>query len=112
MRDALTRRGALMAAGAGILTSTALRRPALAQSTRLRIGGTPNYGPVLPVHAANALGLFKKQGLTAEFTGFSGGSAAMEAVAAGEADLVNYFPPGLALARQRGVAATIIAAGT
>lgn len=112
MRDALTRRGALVVAGAGLLTSAALHRPALAQGARLRVGGTPNYGPVLPVHAANALGLFKKQGLTVEFTGFAGGSAAMEAVAAGEADLVNYFPPGVALAKQRGVAATIIAAGT
>ncbi|MXP64969.1 ABC transporter substrate-binding protein [Roseomonas sp. M0104] len=112
MRDTLTRRAALVAAGAGLLASTALPRPALAQGTKLRVGGTPNYGPVLPVHAANALGLFKKQGLEVEFTGFAGGSAAMEAVAAGEADLVNYFPPGVALAKQRGVAATIIAAGT
>jgi NitT/TauT family transport system substrate-binding protein len=112
MRASLTRRSALVAAGAGILASVPLSRPAFAQNTLLRVGGTPNYGPVLPVHAANALGLFKKQGLTVEFTGFSGGSAAMEAVAAGEADLVNYFPPGVALAKQRGVKATIIAAGT
>lgn len=113
MRASFTRRGALVAAGAGILTSATMARPALAQSgTLLRVGGTPNYGPVLPVHAANKLGLFQKLGLRVEFTGFSGGSAAMEAVAAGEADLVNYFPPGVALAKQRGVAATIIAAGT
>ncbi|HWL83136.1 MAG TPA: ABC transporter substrate-binding protein [Roseomonas sp.] len=112
MRATLTRRAALVAAGAGLLASTTLPRPAFAQVTKLRVGGTPNYGPVLPVHAANALGLFKKLGLEVEFTGFSGGSAAMEAVAAGEADLVNYFPPGVALAKQRGVAATIIAAGT
>lgn len=111
MRALTTRRAAL--AGAGILASAAiLPRPALAQPTRLRVGGTPNYGPVLPVHAANALGLFQKQGLTVEFTGFSGGSAAMEAVAAGEADMINYFPPGVALAKQSGVNATIIAAGT
>ncbi|MFC3125508.1 ABC transporter substrate-binding protein [Pseudoroseomonas globiformis] len=108
----LTRRTAIVGAGAGFLASTGLARPAFAQGAKLRVGGTPNYGPVLPVHAANALGLFKKQGLTVEFTGFAGGSAAMEAIAAGEADLVNYFPPGVALAKQRGVAATIIAAGT
>lgn len=112
MRAPFTRRSTLMAASAGFLASAIINRPALAQNTMLRVGGTPNYGPVLPVHAANALGLFKKLGLTVEFTGFSGGSAAMEAVAAGEADLVNYFPPGVALAKQRGVAATIIAAGT
>lgn len=113
MSAPLTRRGALVAAGAGLLASSTLHRPAFAQSLPLlRVGGTPNYGPVLPVHAANKLGLFQKLGLRVEFTGFAGGSAAMEAIAAGEADLVNYFPPGVALAKQRGVAATIIAAGT
>ncbi|MBO1073330.1 ABC transporter substrate-binding protein [Roseomonas marmotae] len=112
MRAPLTRRSALVAAGAGLFASAALKRPALAQTTLLRVGGTPNYGPVLPVHAANKLGLFEKLGLKVEFTGFAGGSAAMEAVAAGEADMINYFPPGVALAKQRGVAATIIGAGT
>src|SRR3546814_15306235 len=36
----------------------------------------------------------------------------MEGVGAGEVDLINYFPPGLALARQRGVEARIVSAGT
>ena len=85
----------------------------LAQETlSIRIGGTGNYGPVLPVIAAQELGLFKKAGVDAQFTNFSGGSASMEGLAAGEVDLINYFPPGLALARQRGVEATIVGAGT
>lgn len=109
----ITRRKALAAAG-GLAALGALARPAIAQPalTLVRIGGTPNYGPVLPVHAANKLGLFQKLGLRVEFTGFAGGSAAMEAIAAGEADLVNYFPPGVALAKERGVEATIIGDGT
>ncbi len=78
----------------------------------IRVGGTPNYGPVLPVIAAQRLGLFEKVGVKVEFTGFSGGSASMEGLAAGEVDVINYFPPGVALARNRGVKATIVSAGT
>ncbi len=85
---------------------------ASAAETVIRVGGTPNYGPVLPVIAAQKLGLFDKIGVKVEFTGFSGGSASMEGLAAGEVDVVNYFPPGLALARNRGVKATIVSAGT
>jgi NitT/TauT family transport system substrate-binding protein len=87
--------------------------PALAQApVTIRVGGTPNYGPVLPVIAAQKLGLYAKAGVKVEFTGYPGGSASMEAIAADEADVVNYFPPGLALARNRGVKATILTAGT
>ncbi len=87
--------------------------PALAQDDVLvRVGGTPNYGPVLPVIAAEALGLFEAAGVDVEFTGYQGGAAGMEALAAGEADVINYFPPGLALAMDRGVAAKIVGAGT
>lgn len=78
----------------------------------IRVGGTPNYGPVLPVQAAQKLGLFDKAGVKVEFTGYQGGAASMEALAAGEADIINYFPPGVALAKARGVKATIVSAGT
>src|SRR3546814_313231 len=87
-------------------------RPLADEFPSIRIGGTGNYGPVLPVIAAQELGLFEKAGVDAEFTNFSGGSASMEGLAAGEVDLINYFPPGLALARQRGVEARIVSAGT
>ncbi|WP_431285624.1 ABC transporter substrate-binding protein [Humitalea sp. 24SJ18S-53] len=105
-------RRAVLATGAVALTGAGLTAPVLAQGRPIRLGGTPNYGPVLPVHAAQALGLFQKLGIRAEFTGYSGGSASMEAMAAGEADIINFFPPGAALARARGVRSTIIAAGT
>lgn len=87
--------------------------PAVAQDgVALRVGGTPNYGPVLPVQAAEALGLFETLGLDVDFTGYQGGAAAMEALAAGEVDIINFFPPGLALATSRGVEAQIVGAGT
>ena len=76
----------------------------------VRVGGTTNYGPVLPVAAAQELKLFEKLGVNVTFTPFAGGSAEMEALAANEVDVINYFPPGLALARGRGVKATIIGA--
>jgi ABC-type nitrate/sulfonate/bicarbonate transport system substrate-binding protein len=78
----------------------------------VRIGGVTNYGPVLPAVAAEKLGLYTKVGVKVEVTNYAGGSASMEGLAAGAADLINYFPPGLALARQRGVKATIVSAGT
>lgn len=76
----------------------------------VRIGGTTNYGPVLPVIAAQELKLFDKVGVKVAFTPFSGGSAGMEALAAGEVDVINFFPPGLALAQRQGVKATIVGA--
>ena len=78
----------------------------------VRIGGVANYGPVLPVIAAQELKLFEKAGVKVEFTNFNGGSASMEGLAAGEVDLINFFPPGHALAKRRGVKATIVSAGT
>jgi NitT/TauT family transport system substrate-binding protein len=56
--------------------------------------------------------LFEKAGVEVAFTNFAGGSASMEGLAAGEADLINYFPPGLALAKRGGVEARIVTAGT
>lgn len=78
----------------------------------VRIGGVANYGPVLPVKVALELQLFKKAGVNVEFTNFNGGSASMEGMAAGEVDLINYFPPGVALAKRRGVEATVVSTGT
>lgn len=78
----------------------------------VRIGGVGNYGPVMPVLAAQELKLFEKAGVNVDFTNFKGGSASMEGLAAGEVDLINFFPPGHALAQRRGVKATIVSAGT
>jgi NitT/TauT family transport system substrate-binding protein len=86
--------------------------PTAADSGVVRVGGVGNYGPVLPLIAGQKLGLFKKLGVKMEFTNYRGGAAAMEGMAAGEADMINFFPPGLALATKRGVKATIVSAGT
>lgn len=107
----MTRRRACTVALAG-LTLAASGRGARAQRLVVRVGGTPNYGPVLPIMAAQKLGLFDKAGVSVEFTGYQGGGASMEAMAAGEADIINYFPPGIALAMNRGVKARIVSAGT
>jgi NitT/TauT family transport system substrate-binding protein len=96
---------------AAALVTAAFATPASAQDV-VRIGGTGNYGPVLPVAAAEELKLFEKVGVKVAFTNFAGGSASMEGLAAGEVDLINFFPPGLALANRRGVKASIVSAGT
>lgn len=96
---------------AAALAVAAVAAPAGAQEV-VRIGGTGNYGPVLPVAAAEELKLFDKVGVKVAFTNFAGGSASMEGLAAGEVDLINFFPPGLALATRRGVKASIVSAGT
>lgn len=91
--------------------AAALSTAASAQDA-IRIGGVANYGPVVPVIVGDALGLFKKAGVDMKFTNFAGGAAAMEGLAAGEVDLVNFFPPGVALAKARGVKGTIVSAST
>src|SRR3546814_7134944 len=103
-------RGCLAAAAVAVIVGTA-DRPLAEEVPSIRIGGTGNYGPVLPVIAAEDLGLFENVGVDAEFTNFSGGSASLEGLAAGEVDIINYFPPGLDLARQRGVGARIVSDG-
>jgi len=99
--------GSLLFAGSLLVAA-----PVVAKQVVVRVGGTGNYGPVLPVAAGLKLGLFKKAGVKVEFTNFAGGSASMEGLAAGAVDLINYFPPGLALAKRRGVGATIVSDGT
>lgn len=106
----LRRAAQSVAVGLGILVGG--HAMTAAADTVIRIGGVGNYGPVIPVIAAQELGLFEKAGVTVEFTNYAGGAASMEGLAAGEADLINYFPPGLALARRGGVNALIVSAGT
>src|SRR3546814_14797075 len=80
--------GCLAAAAVAMIVGTA-DRPLADEVPSIRIGGTGNYGPVLPVIAAQELGLFEKAGVDAEFTNFSGGSASMEGLAAGAVDLID-----------------------
>lgn len=79
---------------------------------KVRVGlAAPGYTPYAPVHAANDLGYYKAKGLEVELTVYRGGGAAQQALAANAADIINYFPPGMALAVKKGVKEKIVAAG-
>ena len=81
--------------------------------TVVRIGlAVPNYGPFAPVYAAEELGYYKENGLTVEITAYRGGPAAQEALAAGAADIINFFPPGVALAVKKGIKEKIVGIGS
>src|SRR5262249_57677014 len=81
--------------------------------TIVKIGlAVPNYGPFAPVYAADELGYYKESGLTAEITAYRGGPAAQEALAAGAADIINFFPPGVALAVKKGIKEKVVGIGS
>lgn len=79
---------------------------------KVRVGlAAPGYTPYAAVQAAEELGYYKAKGLEVEITTYRGGGAAQEALAAGAADVISFFPPGVALAIQKGVKQKIVAAG-
>jgi ABC-type nitrate/sulfonate/bicarbonate transport system substrate-binding protein len=81
--------------------------------TTVRIGlAVPNYGPYAPVYVAEELGFYREYGITPEITAYRGGGAAQEALAAGAADIINFFPPGVALAVKKGIKEKIIGIGS
>jgi NitT/TauT family transport system substrate-binding protein len=81
--------------------------------TTVKIGlAVPNYGPFAPVYAADELGYYKESGVTAEITAYRGGPAAQEALAAGAADIINFFPPGVALAVKKGIKERVVGIGS
>jgi NitT/TauT family transport system substrate-binding protein len=85
--------------------------PTNAQTT-VKIGlAVPNYGPFAPVYAAEDLGYYKESGIKAEITAYRGGPVAQEALAAGSADIINFFPPGVALAVKKGIKEKIVGNG-
>ena len=85
---------------------------AVTAAEKVRVGlAAPGYTPYAPVHAAAELGYYKAKGLDVELTVYRGGGAAQQALAAKAADMINYFPPGMALAVKKGVKEKIVAAG-
>jgi len=68
--------------------------------------GSATYGYV---YAAQDRGYFAKNGVKPDITDHNSGSATQEALAAGEADIIHYFPPGVATAVSKGVKEKIIA---
>ena len=81
--------------------------------TTVKIGlAVPNYGPFAPVYAADELGYYKENGVAAEITAYRGGPAAQEALAAGAADIINFFPPGVAIAVKKGIKEKVVGIGS
>src|ERR1700737_3839312 len=81
--------------------------------TTVKIGlAVPNYGPFAPIYAADELGYFRDAGLKPEITAYRGGPAAQEALAAGAADIINFFPPGVALAVKKGIKEKVVGLGS
>lgn len=77
----------------------------------VRIGiAVPGAAVYANVDAAEKLGLYEKNGIKAEITAYRGGSAAQQAMAAGEADMISFFPAGVALAVKKGIEAKIVGA--
>jgi NitT/TauT family transport system substrate-binding protein len=62
-----------------------------------------------PSFLAKEKGWYAKHGVDAELTEYQSGSATQEALAGGNADIINYFPPGIAAAVQKGIKEKIIA---
>lgn len=76
----------------------------------LPVPGDASHAPAAV--AAERLGYYKAANLTVEFTVYRGGSAAQEAMSAGAADIINYFPPAVALAVSKGAKEKIVGAGS
>ena len=62
-----------------------------------------------PEFAAQDRGIYAKYGLKVEITEYNSGPAAQEALAGGSADIIHYFPPGVATAAKQGVKQKMIA---
>jgi len=91
-----------------IAAAVALTGAAIAQE-KVRLGlPVPNYGPYAAIYAADELGYFKNNGVTVEITSYRGGSAAQEALAARQADMIISAPAGAALAIKKGVKQKIV----
>ncbi|MBJ7275796.1 ABC transporter substrate-binding protein [Marinobacter salarius] len=71
----------------------------------------PNFGPYAAVYVADELGYYADEGLEVQITAFRGGSAAQQALASDAMDIINYFPPGAAVAIERGVEQKVVAVG-
>lgn len=106
--------GKFALAGTAAITSGLGSHSAFGQSReKVRIGlPTRVYWPSIPVHVAQELKFYEKAGLDAEITVFNAGTAGMEALAAGAVDFISYGPSSLGVARSKGVAAKVVAAGS
>ena len=104
--------GRLIARSLIVVAVSACAASASAQTT-VKLGlAVSNYGPYAPVYVAEELGYYKDNGVKVEITAYRGGGAAQEALAAGAADMINFFPPGVALAVKKGIKEKIVGIGS
>lgn len=77
----------------------------------LRIGTAwPRAAVYAKLWVAKDLGYYEANGVKVEITEYRGGAAAQQALVAGEADIINFFPPGAILAVAKGVEQKVIGA--
>jgi NitT/TauT family transport system substrate-binding protein len=83
-----------------------------AAADKIRIGlPVPRYTPCSVVTAAEELGFYKNNGISAEVTAFGGGNTGQEALLGGATDLIIYFPASVARAVKKGVKEKIVGVG-
>jgi NitT/TauT family transport system substrate-binding protein len=79
---------ALLLASTGAATSTALAQSTALQTVRVAAGGRAQVA-FLPLTAAEQLGYFKQEGLIIEISDFQSGSKSVEALIAGNVDVLT-----------------------
>lgn len=96
-----------------LFLASALSAPAAADAmVKVRIGlAVPNAATYTPFYVAEDLGYYKEYGIDAEITAYRGGGAMQQALAAGEADMIDHYPPSVAVAVKNGVKEKIVGAG-
>jgi ABC-type nitrate/sulfonate/bicarbonate transport system substrate-binding protein len=63
-----------------------------------------------PQYVSKERGIWEKYGVKVEITEYNSGPAAQEALAGGQADVIHFFPPGVATAIGKGVKQKMVAA--
>jgi NitT/TauT family transport system substrate-binding protein len=78
---------------------------------KVRVGLPAVYTSYMVVQAAKDLGYFKEKNLDVEITMYRGGTAAIEAMAAGECDITPSSPASVALAQNKNIKVKLFARG-
>ncbi len=72
----------------------------------------PISDPTRPFTRPKTWDFYKANGVKPEITAYRGGAAGQEALAAGAADMISFFPPGAALAIKKGIKEKIVGIGS
>ncbi|HUC61225.1 MAG TPA: ABC transporter substrate-binding protein [Alphaproteobacteria bacterium] len=100
----------LLSAMCVVLGSLAMTMSGAHAQATVKIGlAVPNNTYYAAIFAARDLGYLKAAGINADIVEYSGGAANQEALAAGAADIITAFPPGVALVTSKGTKEKMIA---